>query len=141
MARRSSSAAECHLNGKLAFMVITSTNVGKPTRAATYLRISQDCEADRRVLSCQRKDSENLAKFRRWKVVKTYTNQSKSTTNKTAVRPTCSRMRIWKSATESSTSSLPLRCFRLLRVAVVPTWPVRKSPGNNPVTHKACQSI
>ncbi|MFZ2530005.1 MAG: recombinase family protein [Rhodococcus sp. (in: high G+C Gram-positive bacteria)] len=68
-------------------MAATSTNAREPTRAAIYLRISQDREADGLALSRQREDCENLAKFRRWEVVKTYTDQSKSATDKTAVRP------------------------------------------------------
>lgn len=68
-------------------MPITSTDVGEAIRAAIYLRISQDREADGLALSRQREDCENLAKFRRWEVVKVYTDQSKSATDKTAVRP------------------------------------------------------
>lgn len=68
-------------------MSSTRGNADTPTRCAIYLRISQDREADGLALSRQREDCENLAKFRRWEVVKTYTDQSKSATDKTAVRP------------------------------------------------------
>ncbi len=40
----------------------------------------------------QREDCENLARFRRWEVVETYVDQSKSATDRTAIRPDYDRM-------------------------------------------------
>ncbi len=40
----------------------------------------------------QREDCENLARFRRWEVVEIYVDQSKSATNRTAIRPDYDRM-------------------------------------------------
>lgn len=55
-----------------------------PRKAAIYLRISQDREMDGLVIERQREDCENLAQFRRWDVVETYVDQSKSATDRTA---------------------------------------------------------
>lgn len=56
-------------------------------RAAIYLRISQDREMDGLAIDRQREDCENLAQFRRWDVIETYVDQSKSATDRTAIRP------------------------------------------------------
>ena len=40
----------------------------------------------------QREDCENLARFRRWEVVETYVDQSKSATDRTKVRPAYDQM-------------------------------------------------
>ncbi|MCF8610187.1 recombinase family protein [Gordonia sp. HY285] len=57
-----------------------------------YLRISQDREADGLAIERQREDCENLARFRRWGVVETYVDVSKSATDKTKARPGYDRM-------------------------------------------------
>lgn len=67
-------------------------NDDTPTRCAIYLRISQDREADGLALERQREDCEALAQFRRWKVVETYVDQSKSATDKTKRRSQYDRM-------------------------------------------------
>lgn len=69
-----------------------STSTTKPVRAAIYLRISQDRELDGLAIERQREDCENLAKFRRWEVVETYIDQSKSATDKTKKRPAYDQM-------------------------------------------------
>lgn len=61
-------------------------------KAAIYLRISQDREMDGLAIDRQREDCENLARFRRWDVVETYVDQSKSVTDRTAIRPDYDRM-------------------------------------------------
>ena len=61
-------------------------------KAAIYLRISQDREMDGLAIERQREDCENLARFRRWEVVETYVDQSKSATDRTAIRPDYDRM-------------------------------------------------
>lgn len=53
-----------------------------PRKAAIYLRISQDREMDGLAIDRQREDCENLARFRRWEVVETYVDQSKSATDR-----------------------------------------------------------
>src|SRR5699024_12625926 len=63
-----------------------------PRKAAIYLRISQDREMDGLAIDRQREDCENLARFRRWDVVETYVDQSKSATDRTAIRPDYDRM-------------------------------------------------
>lgn len=73
-------------------MPSTSTNAETPTRCAIYLRISQDRNADGLALDRQREDCENLARYRRWDVVKVYVDQSKSATDKTSVRPDYEQM-------------------------------------------------
>jgi DNA invertase Pin-like site-specific DNA recombinase len=50
-------------------------------KAAIYLRISQDREMDGLAIDRQREDCENLAQFRRWDVIETYVDQSKSATD------------------------------------------------------------
>ena len=52
-----------------------------PRKAAIYLRISQDREMDGLAIDRQREDCENLAQFRRWDVIETYVDQSKSATD------------------------------------------------------------
>ncbi|MBV7293202.1 recombinase family protein [Corynebacterium sp. TAE3-ERU16] len=61
-------------------------------KAAIYLRISQDREMDGLAIDRQREDCENLARFRRWDVIETYVDQSKSATDRTAIRPDYDRM-------------------------------------------------
>lgn len=73
-------------------MASTRENALQPTRAAIYLRISQDREADGLAIERQRADCENLAKFRRWEIVETYIDQSKSATDKTKKRPDYDQM-------------------------------------------------
>lgn len=63
-----------------------------PRKTAIYLRISQDREMDGLAIERQREDCENLARFRRWEVVDTYVDQSKSATDRTAIRPDYDRM-------------------------------------------------
>lgn len=63
-----------------------------PRKAAIYLRISQDREMDGLAIDRQREDCENLARFRRWEVVETYVDQSKSATDRSAIRPDYDRM-------------------------------------------------
>lgn len=63
-----------------------------PRKAAIYLRISQDREMDGLAIERQREDCENLAQFRRWDVIETYVDQSKSATDRTAIRPDYDRM-------------------------------------------------
>ena len=63
-----------------------------PRKAAIYLRISQDREMDGLAIERQREDCENLARFRRWEVVETYVDQSKSATDRTAIRSDYDRM-------------------------------------------------
>ena len=63
-----------------------------PPKAVIYLRISQDREMDGLAIDRQREDCENLARFRRWEVVETYVDQSKSATDRTAIRPDYDRM-------------------------------------------------
>lgn len=69
----------------------TSTSQ-RPVRAAIYLRISQDREMDGLAIERQREDCEREARYRRWEVVETYTDQSKSATDKTKVRPAYDQM-------------------------------------------------
>lgn len=69
-----------------------STSDNTATRCAIYLRISQDREADGLAIERQREDCENLARFRRWEVVETYVDESKSATDKTKVREGYDRM-------------------------------------------------
>lgn len=74
---------------------MTSTaadDVAQPVHAAIYLRISQDREMDGLAIERQRQDCEALARFRRWDVVETYVDQSKSATDKTKKRPAYDRM-------------------------------------------------
>jgi len=73
-------------------MPSTRGNADTPTRCAIYLRISQDREADGLAIERQRADCENLARFKRWEVVETYVDQSKSATDKTKARPEYDRM-------------------------------------------------
>lgn len=47
-----------------------------PRKAAIHLRISHDREMDGLAIERQREDCERLAEFKRWEVVKTYTDQS-----------------------------------------------------------------
>ncbi|GAA0037080.1 recombinase family protein [Brevibacterium metallidurans] len=63
-----------------------------PRKAAIYLRISQDREMDGLAIERQREDCENLARFRRWEIVETYVDQSKSATDRSAIRPDYDRM-------------------------------------------------
>lgn len=63
-----------------------------PRKAAIYLRISQDREMDGLAIDRQREDCENLAQFRRRDVIETYVDQSKSATDRTAMRPDYDRM-------------------------------------------------
>lgn len=70
----------------------TSADAAEPVRAAIYLRISQDREMDGLAIERQRQDCEALARFRRWEVVETYVDQSKSATDKTKKRPAYDRM-------------------------------------------------
>ncbi|WP_346922186.1 recombinase family protein [Glutamicibacter creatinolyticus] len=63
-----------------------------PRKAVIYLRISQDREMDGLAIDRQREDCENLARFRRWDVIETYVDQSKSATDRTAIRPDYDRM-------------------------------------------------
>ena len=56
-----------------------------PRKAVIYLRISQDREMDGLAIDRQREDCENLARFRRWEVVETYVDQSKSATDRIAI--------------------------------------------------------
>lgn len=63
-----------------------------PRKAAIYLRISQDREMDGLAIDRQREDCENLARFRRWEIVETYVDQSKSATDRSAIRPDYDRM-------------------------------------------------
>lgn len=63
-----------------------------PRKAAIYLRISQDREMDGLAIERQREDCENLARYRRWQVVETYVDQSKSATDRTKSRPDYDRM-------------------------------------------------
>lgn len=63
-----------------------------PQKAAIYLRISQDREMDGLAIERQRQDCERLAAFRGWDVVETYTDQSKSATDRTKVRKHYNRM-------------------------------------------------
>ena len=69
-----------------------SADDAQPVRAAIYLRISQDREMDGLAIERQRQDCEALARFRRWEVVETYVDQSKSATDKTKKRPSYDRM-------------------------------------------------
>ncbi|WP_040283078.1 recombinase family protein [Tessaracoccus massiliensis] len=69
-----------------------SVDAAQPVRAAIYLRISQDREMDGLAIERQRQDCEALARFRRWEVVETYVDQSKSATDKTKKRPAYDRM-------------------------------------------------
>lgn len=62
------------------------------TRCAIYLRISQDREGDGLAIDRQREACEQLAAYRRWTVVETYVDQSRSATDKTKVRPRYDRM-------------------------------------------------
>lgn len=68
------------------------TSSNRLRKAAIYLRISQDREMDGLAIERQRDDCENLAGFRRWEVVETYVDQSKSATERTAIRPDYDRM-------------------------------------------------
>lgn len=68
------------------------TSVTAPRRAAIYLRISQDREMDGLAIDRQRERCEELAKYRRWDVVETYVDQSKSATDRTKNRPDYDRM-------------------------------------------------
>lgn len=70
----------------------TSADAAEPVRAAIYLRISPDREIDGLAIERQRQDCEALARFRRWEVVETYVDQSKSATDKTKKRPAYDRM-------------------------------------------------
>ena len=69
-----------------------SADDAQPVRAAVYLRISQDREMDGLAIERQRQDCEALARSRRWEVVETYVDQSKSATDKTKKRPSYDRM-------------------------------------------------
>lgn len=69
-----------------------NTPSAAPRRAAIYLRISQDREMDGLAIDRQREQCEALAQFRRWDVVETYTDQSKSATDRTKNRPAYDRM-------------------------------------------------
>lgn len=70
--------------------MMLSTDV--PRKAAIYLRISQDREMDGLAIERQREDCENLAQLKRWEVVETYVDQSKSATDRTKNRPDYDRM-------------------------------------------------
>lgn len=63
-----------------------------PRKAAIYLRISQDREMDGLAIDRQRERCEELATYRRWDVVETYVDQSKSATDRTKNRPDYDRM-------------------------------------------------
>ena len=65
----------------------SAANPSMPVRAAIYLRISQDREMDGLAIERQQEDCVRLAKHRGWNVVQTYTDQSKSATDKTKSRP------------------------------------------------------
>lgn len=69
-----------------------NTHAATLRRAAVYLRISQDREMDGLAIDRQREDCESLAQFRRWEVIETYVDQSKSATDRTAIRPDYDRM-------------------------------------------------
>lgn len=69
-----------------------SADDAQPVRAAIYLRISQDREMDGLAIERQRQDCEAMARSRRWEVVETYVDQSKSATDKTKKRPSYERM-------------------------------------------------
>lgn len=69
-----------------------SADDAQPVRAAIYLRISQDREMDGLAIERQRQDCEAMARSRRWEVVETYVDQSKSATDKTKKRPSYDRM-------------------------------------------------
>lgn len=63
-----------------------------PRKVAIYLGISQDREIDGLAIDRQREQREALAQYRRWEVVETYVDQSKSATDRTKSRPDCDRM-------------------------------------------------
>lgn len=69
-----------------------NTHSATPRRAAIYLRISQDREMDGLAIDRQREQCEALAQFKRWDVVETYVDQSKSATDRTKNRPDYDRM-------------------------------------------------
>lgn len=62
------------------------------TRAAIYLRISQDRELDGLAIDRQRQDCESLAASRGWQVVETYVDQSKGAYDRAKKRPAYDRM-------------------------------------------------
>ncbi|MFV0433313.1 MAG: recombinase family protein [Leucobacter sp.] len=62
------------------------------TRAAVYLRISLDRNADGLAIERQREDCLRIAADRGWEVVEEYVDQSKSATDKTKKRPDYDRM-------------------------------------------------
>ena len=66
--------------------------IPNPTRAAIYLRISQDREMDGLAIDRQREQCEALAAYRGWEIVETYVDQSKSATDRTKVRPAYDQM-------------------------------------------------
>lgn len=70
----------------------STTSAQRPVRTAIYLRISQDREMDGLAIERQREDCEREARYRRWEVVETYVDQSKSATDKTKVRPAYDQM-------------------------------------------------
>lgn len=61
-------------------------------KAAVYLRISQDHEMDGLAIDRPSEDCENLAQFRRWDVIETNVDQSKSATDRTKSLPDYDRM-------------------------------------------------
>lgn len=85
----SSSGQVSHLRSKLEGM----NRPQQPRRAAIYLRISQDREADGLAIDRQREDCEKLAAFRGWDVIQPYyVDQSISATDRTKSRPDYDRM-------------------------------------------------
>lgn len=70
----------------------SKSTVQQPVRAVIYLRISQDREMDGLAISRHREDCEALAKLKRWEVVETYVDQSKTATDKTRIRPAYDQM-------------------------------------------------
>lgn len=68
------------------------TAPNQPRKAAIYLRISQDREMDGLAIDRQREQCEALARYRQWEIVGTYTDQSKSATDRTKIRPAYDQM-------------------------------------------------